>query len=100
MQIFNVDLKNKPILITGTAGFIGSNLVMELIKTVPGIKIIGLDSMNDYYDVAIKDYRLAEIEKLAGEHKDCTWEFVKGNIADRALIDELFKNHNFFSLLS
>ncbi len=95
MQIFNIELKNKKVLITGAAGFIGSNLVMELIRTVRGIEIVGLDSMNDYYDVAIKEYRLVEIEKLAGEHKDCSWEFVKGNIADRVLIDELFRKHHF-----
>ena len=94
-MIFNINLKNKTILITGAAGFIGSNLVMELLKTVPEVKIVGLDSMNDYYDVAIKEYRLGEIEKLAKEHTDCSWEFVKGNIADRVLIDELFKKHHF-----
>lgn len=61
----NIDLYNKKILVTGAAGFIGSNLVMELLKTVPGIRIVGLDSMNDYYDVSIKEYRLAAIEELA-----------------------------------
>ena len=95
MSNFNLNLQSKTILITGAAGFIGSNLVMELMRTVPGIKIVGLDSMNGYYDVAIKEYRLGEIEKLAGEHKDCTWEFVKGNIADRVSTDELFKKHQF-----
>ena len=91
MLILNVELKSKTILITGAAGFIGSNLVMELLRTVQGIHIVGLDNMNDYYDVAIKEYRLGEIEALAAEHPDCTWEFVRGNIADRALIDSLFK---------
>jgi len=64
MLITNVELKTKTILITGAAGFIGSNLVMELLRTVPGIHIVGLDNMNDYYDVSIKEYRLAEIESL------------------------------------
>ena len=91
----NVKLNHKTILITGAAGFIGSNLVKELLRTVPGVKIVGLDNMNDYYDVSIKEYRLAEIERLAQEHPDCTWEFVRGNIADRALIDKLFAEYKF-----
>ena len=91
----NIDLRNKTVLVTGAAGFIGSNLVMELLRTVEGIKIVGLDNMNDYYDVSIKDYRLSEIEKLAAEHADCSWVFVKGNLADRALIDRLFAEYSF-----
>ena len=91
----NIDLKNKTVLVTGAAGFIGSNLVMELLRTVQGIKIVGLDNMNDYYDVSIKDYRLSEIDKLAAAHPDCSWVFVKGNLADRALIDDLFETHGF-----
>ena len=95
MLIPNVSLNNRTILVTGAAGFIGSNLVMELLRTVEPVTIIGLDSMNDYYDVSIKEYRLAEIDKLAAEHPDCTWEFVKGNLADRGLIDSLFEKHHF-----
>lgn len=91
----NINLTNKTILVTGAAGFIGSNLVMELLRTVKGIKIVGLDNMNDYYDVSIKEYRLSEIEKLAADHTDCSWEFVKGNLADRALIDRLFETYGF-----
>ena len=91
----NINLPNKTILVTGAAGFIGSNLVMELIRTVPSVSVVGLDSLNDYYDVSIKEYRLAEIDKLAAEHSNCKWTFVKGNIADRALIDELFEKYHF-----
>ena len=91
----NVDLKNKTILVTGAAGFIGSNLVLELLKTVEPVTVIGLDNMNDYYDVSIKEYRLAQIEKEAALHTDSRWEFVKGNLADKALIEELFTKHNF-----
>lgn len=86
----NIQLENKTILITGTAGFIGANLALELLRTVRGVKLVGLDNMNDYYDVSIKEYRLAEIETLASEKADCKWVFVKGNIADKALIEKIF----------
>lgn len=91
----NVTLKNKTILITGAAGFIGANLVAELMRTVGDVSIVGLDNMNDYYDVAIKEYRLDELNKLAADCPTCKWEFVRGNIADRTLIDELFKKYRF-----
>ena len=91
----NIVLTNKKILVTGAVGFIGANLVMELLRTVPGVSIVGLDSMNDYYDVSLKEYRLARIDRLAEEHPDCTWEFVRGNLADRALIDGLFEAYGF-----
>ncbi len=89
----NVKLKNKTIFITGTAGFIGSNLVIELLKTQSPLTIIGIDNMNDYYDVSIKEYRLAEIEKVATEYSDSKWTFIKGNIADKALIDKIFATY-------
>lgn len=91
----NVNLNGKTVLVTGAAGFIGSNLVTELMKTVDAIKIVGIDNMNDYYDVSIKEYRLGEIEKLAAEKSSCEWIFIKGNIADRALIDECFEKYSF-----
>ncbi len=91
----NVNLKSKTVLVTGAAGFIGSNLVLELLRTVEPVTVIGIDNMNDYYDVSLKDYRLAEIEKEAAKHPESKWEFVKGNIADKALIEELFQKHNF-----
>ncbi len=90
----NVELRGKTVLVTGAAGFIGSNLVTELLKTVDGIKIVGIDNMNDYYDVSIKDYRLSQIDALAKEKASCEWIFIKGNIADKALIEESFKKYN------
>ena len=80
----------KTILVTGSAGFIGSNLVKELLKTNEEISIIGFDSVNDYYDVSIKEYRLAEIEKLAESKPKCKYTFIKGNLADKALIEKIF----------
>ena len=91
----NVELKNKVILVTGAAGFIGANLVMELLKTVEPVTIIGLDNMNDYYDVALKEFRLQEIQKVAGECPASKWEFMQGDIADKSLIDELFAKYGF-----
>ena len=79
----------KTVLVTGSAGFIGANLVKELIKTTD-YEIIGVDNLNDYYDVALKEYRLKEIERLNGD-----FTFIKGNIADRALIDSLFDTYKF-----
>lgn len=90
-----IDLQNKTILITGAAGFIGSNLVLELLRTASPVHITGIDNMNDYYDVSLKDYRLGEIEKCAAEHSESTWTFVRGNIADRELIDKLFAEYKF-----
>lgn len=84
------NLKNKAILVTGSAGFIGSNLVKELLRTNEEISIIGFDSVNDYYDVSIKEYRLAEISKLAESKPKCKYTFIKGNLADKALIEKIF----------
>lgn len=83
-------LSNKTILITGSAGFIGANLVMELLRTVSPVTIVGIDSVNDYYDVSIKEYRMEQIDKEAGQHPKSRYVFVKGNIADRELIDAAF----------
>ena len=93
MLMPNIDLENKTILVTGAAGFIGANLVTELLNTVKGVKLVGLDNMNDYYDVSIKEYRLSEIGKLADTKHDCTWTFLKGNLADKALIEKIFTEY-------
>jgi len=86
-----IDLNGKIILVTGAAGFIGANLSMELLKRYESIKVVGLDCMNDYYDPALKDYRLSEIEKMESGR----FEFVKGNLADKELIEKLFTEKKF-----
>jgi len=91
----NVNLNGKTILITGAAGFIGANLVMELLRTQEKVHIVGLDNVNDYYDVSIKDWRLKEIEKLAAEYPASQWTFVKGSVGDKALIEEAFQKYDF-----
>ena len=90
MVQFNVNLEGKTVLVTGAAGFIGSNLVKRLFKDVKTIRVVGLDSITDYYDINIKHERLNEIEAL---NRD--WRFVKGNLADKALIDQLFAEEKF-----
>lgn len=90
MLEYNVDIENKTILLTGAAGFIGANLAMRLIKDAPSAKIVGLDNLNDYYDPSLKDFRLKQIEQLGGN-----WTFIKGDLADKALIDNLFAEYNF-----
>ena len=93
----NVNLNGKTVLVTGAAGFIGSNLVMELLRTTDNIRIVGIDNMNDYYDVSIKKYRLTEILNLAVQKsfKGSQFIFIEGNIADRKLIDESFEEYKF-----
>ena len=95
MLMPNVELNNKTVLVTGAAGFIGSNLVLELLRTLDSVRIVGLDNMNDYYDVSIKQWRLKEIEKLAAQNSDSRWTFIRGSIADRALIDDCFSQYGF-----
>ena len=83
------------ILITGSAGFIGSNLVERLLTTESDVEIVGLDSVNDYYDVRLKEYRLNRLAEIAENSVANKYTFVKGNLADKALIDELFTNNDF-----
>lgn len=82
-----VNLENKIILVTGAAGFIGSNLVKRIYNETSNVTVIGIDNMNAYYDVALKDFRLKELEQYS------TFTFVKGNIADKELINELFEKY-------
>ena len=89
----NVNLDGACVLVTGAAGFVGANLVMELFRTVGNIEVVGIDNVNDYYDTKIKDYRLSEIEKLAASIPNAKWRFIKGNIADREAIDTLFSTY-------
>jgi nucleoside-diphosphate-sugar epimerase len=86
-----VNLNHKTIFVTGAAGFIGSNLVKRLFKDTEGATIIGIDNMNDYYDVALKEFRLRELDNAVPE--GTAWKFVKGDIADRATIDAIFSEY-------
>ena len=89
----NTLLQHKKILVTGAAGFIGANLVLKLFDNYSPVNILGIDSLNDYYDVSIKDYRLNQIEKVADEHPESTWTFIKGNIADRNVVGDIFTSY-------
>ena len=82
-----VELNNKTVFVTGVAGFIGSNLVKRLVKEFKEIKVIGLDSVNDYYDVRIKNSRLKELEQYNN------FIFIKGNLADKELINKIFEDY-------
>lgn len=83
------------VLVTGGAGFIGSNLIERLLTTESGIDIVNVDSVNDYYDVSIKEYRLSRLNDIASRCNECTYTFIKGNIADKSLIDEIFNKYDF-----
>ena len=93
-----IDLNNKTFLVTGGAGFIGSNLINRLFKDVFGATIVNIDSMNDYYDVALKEYRLKELETLSvlshlEEEKKSSYVFIKGDIADKTIIEGVFEKY-------
>lgn len=85
----NVNLEFKTILVTGAVGFIGSYLCKRLLQEVQGVRIIGVDSITDYYDVNIKNNRLKELDKLGGD-----WIFIRNSISDKSVIDEIFKKYN------
>ncbi len=91
MRAYNVNLKGKTVFVTGAAGFIGQSLIIRLLSDDEDIKVVGIDNMNDYYDVRIKEWRLERIHQTANGR----FAFVKGDIADKALIDSLFQKHGF-----
>ena len=95
MLIEDKILANNPLLITGAAGFVGANLVEALIKRGTPMTIVGLDNVNDYYDVSLKEYRLRRIEEAAKSNPLVKWHFVRGSIADKALVDSLFEQYRF-----
>ena len=84
-----ISLEDKSILITGAAGFIGSNLCIRLLKEVEGVKVIGLDNMNDYYDVNIKNYRLEQLSEVGGD-----WTFINGDLSDKQTINGIFSQYH------
>nr|MBE6190905.1 NAD-dependent epimerase/dehydratase family protein [Rikenellaceae bacterium] len=83
------------ILVTGAAGFIGANLVERLLTTETAVEVVGLDSVNDYYDVSLKEFRLNRLSTIAAAHPENRWTFIKGNLADKALIEQLFADYAF-----
>ena len=94
MSKAKIDLNNKSILITGSPGFIGANLVLRLLKELSGGTVVSLDNMNDYYDPTLKEYRLKLIEKAA-KNSSVKHVFIKGSIADKDLIDRIFAEYDF-----
>lgn len=90
----NIDVNNTTVLVTGAAGFIGSNLVMGMLDSCAGTRIVGVDNLNDYYDVSIKEYRLSEIASRAKGDSDCQWIFLQGDISDKVFIDDVFRNYS------
>lgn len=93
MKRIKIDLNGKVILVTGSPGFIGANLVVRLLEEMNEGTVISLDNMNDYYDVGIKEYRLEKIEKVA-ETSSVKHMFIKGSIADKSLVDEIFTTYH------
>ena len=88
-----IDLPGKTVLVTGAAGFIGNNLVLELLRTVEPIHVVGIDIMSDYNPVEMKEWRLEQIKKESEKHPDSSWTFIKGDIADSYLIQDVFQTY-------
>ena len=89
-----IDLNGKTILVTGSPGFIGANLVLRLLKELTAGTVVSLDNMNDYYEVSLKEWRLQQIEKVAVD-SPVDHFFIKGSIGDKELVDELFSKYHF-----
>ena len=89
----NLKLDGQTVLVTGAAGFIGANLARGLLETEVGVTVIGFDNLNDYYDVKIKEARLVQIEETAKAHPENRWLFIRGDLADAAAVDALFRDH-------
>ena len=88
-----IDLTNKTVFVTGGIGFIGANLILKLLREVEPITIVSVDNRSDYYDVSIKEWRLEEIQKEAAKHPESTFDFILGDISDKALIDDVFARY-------
>ena len=91
----NVDLNDSTVLVTGAAGFIGANLAEALLRGFKGIHVVGLDNVNDYYDVSIKEYRLERLGAVAAGNPESKWTIIRGNIVDKSLIEGIFAKYNF-----
>ncbi len=95
MLVSNIKLDGATILVTGAAGFIGANLVTELLRSAEQVHVVGLDNLNDYYDVSIKHWRLEQLRQEAQQQVNSTWTFIQGDIADKGLLDRIFEQYSF-----